>query len=244
MWVILIAWMIIIYTLHKFLFIKYKSNQYGKPLTFNALAIGVPKHGCSKTRHKTFEDCLNSWSKKDTVIDGPSYCKTQNLLYYTRYIRRGINRQQMYENCKHDLIHLLKSSSYFPYNCRIIGSMLTNIFQCSLDRKEAAYAQAINMFIQYEKLNLLYNGIRLKTKTPITGHLFEGNDIENSDLFSNVYHRDLNQMYEQYGLVTELYIRAIRLLKSEPSSILNQIYLKNKPGRESIDNILRLETKL
>jgi hypothetical protein len=216
----------------------------------NSLAIGVTKYGCTNTSHKNIKDCLSSWQTGGEVGRVPNRstsCKTNNLLYYTANIRRDNDRQYMFKKCKSDLIYLLKGDKYFPYNCRIIGSMFTNILQCSSDREETAYAQAINMTLQYEKLNMMVNGttcINSGIKNKINSKIFEDANMKNGDIFSNVYYRDLRQMFERFGLVTELYIRAIRLLKTEPSSIVSQIYLTNNPGRKAMDDILRFKTQL
>jgi hypothetical protein len=216
----------------------------------NCLAIGVTKYGCTNTSHKNLKDCLNSWlsgGEVRRIPNKPTSCKTHNLLYYTVNIRRYNDIQYMYKECKSNLIYLLKADKYFPYNCRIIGSMLTNILQCSSDREEAAYAQAINMTLQYEKLNMMVNRTtptNLGKKHKMNSTLFENGNMKNGDIFSNVYHKDLRQMFERFGLVTELYIRVIRLLKKEPSSIISKIYLTNKPGRKVMDDILRFQTQL
>tara|TARA_B110000971_G_scaffold81726_1_gene83828 strand:+ start:840 stop:1217 length:378 start_codon:yes stop_codon:yes gene_type:complete len=115
--------------------------------------------------------------------------------------------------------------------------MCTNILQCSSDPTEAAWAQSVNMFIQFEKLHILSdwdqkkdlscNFKNITRKNPI----FEGYSCNNGDLFRNVYIRDVEDM-KAFPIVFFLYKRALKLLITEPRSITYNLYF-NKQNQDS-----------
>lgn len=191
---------------------------------------------CRNPNHKSITDCQHALKNRQW---GEFKCEIANIMFYTVQIRRNIERQKNYTKVIRVFEHIMKTNMEFPLECRIIGSMCTNILQCSSDPTEAAWAQAVNMFIQFEKLHIFldwekksdssceYNRELLKTRN---NPIFEIVHCD-GDIFRNVYIRDVEKM-KAFPLVLFLYKRALKLLITEPRSVTYSVYF----NEENVDH--------
>jgi hypothetical protein len=190
---------------------------------------------CKNPNHDSITDCqLALKTRKWDEFN----CEIANIMFYTIQIRRNIEREINYTKVIRVFDHIRNNNIEFPLECRIIGSMCTNILQCSSDPTEAAWAQSVNMFIQFEKLHILSDWDQ---KTDLScnfknitrkNSIFEGYSCHNGDLFRNVYIRDVEDM-KAFPIVLFLYKRALKLLITEPRSITYSIYFHKQNLEES-----------
>ena len=192
---------------------------------------------CKNPNHNSLTDC--QLALKTRKYDEFT-CEIANIMFYTIQIRRNKERQINYKKVLRVFEHIRNNNIEFPLECRVIGSMLTNIYMCSSDPTEAAWAQAVNMFVQFEKLHILSDqktglGCDSKVRLEAKGTLFEGYHCHNGDLFRNVYIRDVENM-KAFPNVLFLYKRALKLLITEPRSITYSVYSNKKNSDHNVMN--------
>lgn len=197
---------------------------------------------CKNPNHNSLTDCQLALSTKKW---GEFTCEIANIMFYTKQIRKNNERQINYRKVLRVFEHIINNNIEFPLDCRVIGSMLTNIYMCSSDSTEAAWAQGVNMFVQFEKMHILSDqktglGCDSKVILEAKGTIFEGYHCHNGDLFRNVYIRDVENM-KAFTLVLFLYKRALKLLITEPRSITYSVYSNKKnPDHNVINTFLNL----
>jgi hypothetical protein len=194
---------------------------------------------CSRPEHKNYKDCYEDlWKRNFGKLD----CKVCNMMYYTVNIRQNKDRSQNYTSFINDLVLLLEKYPNFPEDCRHIGSFLTNITQCSTNKEEIAIANAINMYIQMEKLHISFsdggkymdrNAFKTNNITIFEGYL---PNHPGENLFKNVFIDDIKVILINYPVILELYKRAMKMLLSEKRSITYKVY--NGTEKKYIDNFL------
>jgi hypothetical protein len=220
---------------------------------------------CKNPNHNSLTDCQLALSTKKW---GEFNCEITNILFYTKQIRKNNERQINYRKVLRVFEHIINNNIEFPLDCRVIGSMLTNIYMCSSDSTEAAWAQGVNMFVQFEKLHMHTKNIQNakdnscnftndgKTDANWSQKLektFDNDFISFSnmsstferfscrsdeDLFKNVFIRDVAKM-KGFTLVLFLYKRALKLLITEPRSITYSLYTNKKnPDHNAINTFL------
>ena len=195
---------------------------------------------CKHPHHKSYTDCYNQLIRRNWVPE----CKVCNTMICTRFIRRNNDRTKYYNIFLNDLNILFHNYQSFPENCRNIGSYLTNIVQCSQNFEEAAWAQAVNSFIQMEKNHIAFSaGIKpstIRTEDQFKEvKIFEPLIQQRTDLFANVFNRDMQRL-KAFPLVYELYRRGLINLLKEPRTITYQTYYTtNAITRKAIDNLIQ-----
>ena len=121
--------------------------------------------------------------------------------------------------------------------------MLTNIYQCSKESEERAWAQAINMFLQSEKLHIMSKRSEHSDRScyfepKIDVSIFEPYSCESGDLYRIVFITNTKEV-EKFPNVLFLYRRALRLLLQEPRSITYNVYHRtNGKEKDAIDLFL------
>jgi Fe-S cluster biosynthesis and repair protein YggX len=200
---------------------------------------------CNNPNHVSINDC-----QKDLFARkyGDHQCKIANLMYHTIQIRKNKNRSYHYQQCLRVLDYLRKNNIEFPLECRHVGSLLTNIYQSSSKEGERIWAQAINMFIQTEKMHIISKNSENKEQSKYffkkdDMYIFNSYSNEGGDLFRNVFIRDTSGL-KDYPNVLFLYKRAIRLLLQEPRSITYNVYHHtNINEKNAIDDFLNSTLK-
>tara|TARA_B110000971_G_scaffold58887_1_gene60084 strand:- start:552 stop:1286 length:735 start_codon:yes stop_codon:yes gene_type:complete len=218
---------------------------------------------CNHPNHNSIRDCNRAIvHHKQRVLQNLDKfnCEIRNLMFYTQEIRKKRNIQHNYTKVIRVFEQIQNHNIEFPLDCRMIASMLTNIYMCSSDSTEAAWAQGVNMFVQFEKLHMHTKNVQNakknscnftndgKTDADWNQKLVKtfDNDFEkfsnmsstferfncksDEDLFRNVFIRDVAKM-KAFPLVFFLYKRALRLLLTEDRSIIFSLYNNNRnPG--------------
>jgi hypothetical protein len=192
---------------------------------------------CANPKHKSLNDCQKDLARRAWLKTNDFSCELTNIMYYTIQIRRKNNRPYYYSKQTHILNHIRESNSNFPLDCRHIGSMLTNIYQCSNNSLERICAQAVNMFIQSEKLHImskrsehLDDSCYFEKKPDVI--IFEPYECT-GDLYRNVYIRDTTE-FELFPNILYLYKQALRLLLEEPRSITYNIFNHSNPEEKKL----------
>ena len=194
---------------------------------------------CSRPEHKNYKDCYEDlWKRNFGKLD----CKVCNMMYYTINIRQNKDRSQNYTSFINDLVLLLEKYPNFPEDCRHIGSFLTNISQGSTNKEEVAISNAINMYLQMEKMHISYSDggkfINREDLLKDNYKIFEGYTPDHPDenLFKNCYIDYIKDILDNYPILLELYKRAMKMLLSEKRSITYKVY--NGTEKKYIDNFL------
>lgn len=196
---------------------------------------------CDNPNHKSIADC-----QRDLVSRtwGDFKCEITNIMYYTIQIRRNNDRLYNYNKIVRILDHIRHNNIEFPLDCRHIGSLLTNIYQCSSNELERIWAHTINMFIQTEKLHIMSknsentDSSNYFVKKPEV-NIFESYSSSNGDLYRNVFIRDTKTL-ENFPNILFLYKRALTLLLQEPRSLTYNVYHHtNQKEKQAIQNYLQ-----
>jgi len=135
---------------------------------------------------------------------------------------------------------IIENNIDFPSDCRHIGSFLTNIYQCSQNKEEKIWAQACNMFLQMEKIQM--NWSKNCEYLPKKEFYNDTTTFEamgkNPDIFRNVFIRDMMEI-KHCLRVFFLYSRALYLLKNDTKSLTYKRYKYNSRDKQSIDNFIK-----
>lgn len=200
---------------------------------------------CRHPNHKSIHDCQRDLFARTWKVDGDYSCEITNIMFYTVQIRKKRNMQYYYRKVTRVFDYIREHNMEFPLECRHIGSMLTNIYQCSSNSLERALAQGLNMFIQFEKLHIMSkrsehqdSSCYFEPKSDV--EIFERYSCRGGDLFRNVYIRDMQELNKFPNLLF-LYKRALRLLLKEHRSITYNIYHhSNDNEKHAINTYLQI----
>lgn len=200
---------------------------------------------CRHPNHKSIHDCQRDLFARTWKVDGDYSCEITNIMFYTVQIRKKRNMQYYYRKVTRVFDYIREHNMEFPLECRHIGSMLTNIYQCSPNSVERAWAQGLNMFIQSEKLHIMSKRSEHQDsscyfeKKPDVKIFQRYSCGKIGDLFRNVYIRDTQEL-NRFPNLFFLYKRALRLLLEEPRSLTYNIYhYSNQKEKEALDMYLK-----
>ena len=188
--------------------------------------------------HKSVKECYAALWKRDFHPK----CEICNCMAYTIKIRQAeidkythIKRHEKHDYYDKFIYSLNKAwCDQFPMDGRHLDSFCTNVMMCSKDPCERAWAQCLSMWLRYEKFFIAFQHSAESVpmdpeKSRSNVKIFEPL-IKNDNCFRNLILRDMNELL-RYPLLRKFYVRAIKILLTEPRSYTSKIYNWDKNVR-------------
>lgn len=199
--------------------------------------------------HGDYTQCMKAlWSRN---LD--SDCKICNCMIHTINIRRSERKKKLIQS-KSKYAHYEKFmdalndawSEEFPSDCRHLASFCSNVYHCSNDSEERAWAQTLAVWLVYEKFFISYQ--HTKDAKPISRDCFKKDlfifepVLESDDAFRNVMIKDMEGIVK-FPLLYKFYLRAMRILLTEKRSYTKKIFDSDKNTRFMVKDMLKLWKK-
>ena len=190
------------------------------------------------THHKSIKECYAALWKRDFHPD----CEICNCMVHTINIRQSeipkytmLKKSDKYKFYDEFLKSLNKAwCNQFPMDGRHLDSFCTNVVMCSKDPCERAWAQCLCMWLRYEKFFIAFQ--HEANNRPMTPEMskscvsiFEPL-VLNDNCYRNLILRDMDELLK-FPLLRKFFVRAIKILLSEPRSYTSKIYTWDKNVR-------------